>query len=1232
MQAINTLLDIVSPYFTSHKDAPAVRFDDGETILVSTYSQLQKSTDQVTAALHRMEVKDEIVGICISPSQNLPAVLLGVLGCGAAFYNFEPSCVNFARHVVREMGVRVVLVDQDHLQKVESLLLEFDAVVMRDLWMLDFGLILIHLRGQTQHKHAASLAYCITTSGTTGLPKTVRVPHQCIVPNITHLRGIFNIADHDLIFLSSPLTFDPSIVDIFLALGSGACLLIVPHVVKMKPKSLLRMLYCRHKVTYLQATPSLVSRIGPEMLEKTLLGRMSHLKTLAFGGEKFPSISLLMKWRGPGNSTKFFNLYGTTEVSCWSTCYEVTQKDFSSHTDNLPLGQPLTDTIAIVLGDNGQQVKEGRGQLFLGGLRRRQCYLAGEEPDQRPPVLRGTGDTVSINNKGEITFLHRTDDQVKRNGQRINLCEIEKVVTKQEAVGDCRVLFYQRKLIVFVLLKETKTKTDSQIVLLWIQTRLPSQYWPDHVVMVSEFPVTTHGKLDKKALLQKLCDEPTTKNDSVTPGRITVVLETIWKEVLRTACHTPDVDSNFITSGGDSLTAVQFSDKVESSLNIKLPRLLDLVLHNTYKDIITYIEMCVNRAKSPQQMCMEKSVDIDESALKKGGTGNVNSDNFDIVVSVLNDEKRQFDISSSAERKDFYRKRKYDDKSEEIDLADAENRCKESLTFGNETGYKMVCENTISSVGRGNRGIICPNLKGDLMRANCLVRSERSLSQTYECNINSEHTNIDETQGHDSNMTLEICWKVNTGKCVDASPVIARHRSGSNTVFIGSHSHKFFAINLETGELQWEITLGDRIESSACVSMCGQYVIVGCYDWSVYVVERLTGDIWWKYKTGAEVKSSPAVDPQTSLVYIGSHDKHLHALDIKARTCLFKTYLGGGSIFSSPSVSSTLHTVYVGTLSGALSAVNSRTGYILWTYDCKKPLFSSPCVSQDGLYIGCVDGSMYHLSLDGKLVWSFATTAPVFSSPVICQEEDLMCTNKLTNQLAIYGSHDHCVYFLSHDGTLLWKRKLDSPVYSTPFCFNLINDEYWPVSPISSDKNNISFKEKFDNVNTDGHILLNVDKMTEVKTKSNSQEMHYSNAGKSAKKNNQCEWEESEVSIGQLQDDISTEDETRTEDLKTLSSDRQQHTTTQKTDAVKCHGNGQSLTSDIWSGYSRDMTLCVIATTTGSVHVFDMRLGHELGMCKLPGEVFSSPVVCGRNIVIGCRDDFVYCLRINPAT
>lgn len=151
-----------------------------------------------------------------------------------------------------------------------------------------------------------------------------------------------------MVFLASPLTFDPSVVDIFLALSSGAQLLIVPNVIKKMPNRLAELLFNDHKTTVLQAsvepvvfvrqyslfvqcsfsllsqvTPTLLLRFGHRILKQDVLSCGSSLRVLALGGEACPSPALLESWRHEDNKTKIYNIYGITEVSCWASCYRI---------------------------------------------------------------------------------------------------------------------------------------------------------------------------------------------------------------------------------------------------------------------------------------------------------------------------------------------------------------------------------------------------------------------------------------------------------------------------------------------------------------------------------------------------------------------------------------------------------------------------------------------------------------------------------------------------------------------------------------------------------------------------------------------------------------------------------------------------------------------------------------------------------------------------------------------
>lgn len=171
------------------------------------------------------------------------------------------------------------------------------------------------------------------------------------------IRSLFQMEAEDVVFLASPLTFDPSVVDLFLALSSGAQVVIIPSVFKKMPGRLARLLFEDHKTTVLQVnvflllfrtamessqtsviylffllfpllqtmqvTPTLLVRFGHRVLKEKVLSAASSLRVLALGGEACPSPALLRAWRHKDNKTSIYNIYGITEVSCWACCYKI---------------------------------------------------------------------------------------------------------------------------------------------------------------------------------------------------------------------------------------------------------------------------------------------------------------------------------------------------------------------------------------------------------------------------------------------------------------------------------------------------------------------------------------------------------------------------------------------------------------------------------------------------------------------------------------------------------------------------------------------------------------------------------------------------------------------------------------------------------------------------------------------------------------------------------------------
>lgn len=955
------------------------------------------------------------------------ALLFRILQVPAAYAPIDPdSPPASSTHFMKKCNLKYILVEKQQINKFRSsyeTLLNYDTltvehndlVLFRLHWKnVEVSLMLNDRKEKYEKEKLANsssseksnkekseehmdvrlkhcLAYVLHTSGTTGIPKIVRVPHSCIVPNIQHFRVLFEITQEDILFLASPLTFDPSVVEIFVALSSGASLLIVPTSVKVFPSKLAAALFSHHRVTILQATPTLLRRFGSQLIKSTVLSASTSLRVLALGGEAFPSLTILKDWREIGNRTQIFNVYGITEVSSWATFYRIPEEILNSTLKcELPvqLGFPLLETVVEVRDTNGFRIQEGNGQVFLGG-RNRVCFLDGEITVPLG-TMRATGDFVTVKD-GELFFLGRKDSQIKRHGKRLNIELVQQVAEGLQRVESCAVIWFnQEKLILFIV---SKNELIKDYVFKELEKHLPSHAIPDELVLIDSLPFTSHGKIDVSELNKIYLNYTNLKSEHKLNGKeeLWEKLQHLWKSILslsEDALKIPD-ESLFLKSGGDSFKSVRLLNEIEKLVGTSVPGLLEIILSSSILEIYNHIL---------------QTVFPDE----------------DLTFSKNYATKRKFSDINQEETsgKSLHQKSDIPLNLDKINAFIALSRGSQILSL-NTTRFLTKLEH-------------CPSACSSDLISQTNIQNVKSLNPPALIEKSKDSTCVykDRTPtpviGAET-MELRVRWRSDTGKCVDASPlvVIPAVDKSSATVYIGSHSHRMMAVDLYSGKVKWEQILGDRIESSACVSKCGNFIVVGCYNGLVYVLKSNNGEKYWMFTTEDAVKSSATMDPATGLLYFGSHDQHAYALDIYEKKCAWKLKCGG-TVFSSPCLNLTPHHLYFATLGGLLLAVNPATGNRIWKRSCGKPLFSSPRCCLQYVCIGCVDGNLLCFTHLGEQVWQFSTSEPIFSSPCPSTSE----------QEIFFGSHDCFIYCCSMKGHLQWKFETTSSVYSTPFAFH----------------------------------------------------------------------------------------------------------------------------------------------------------------------------------------------------
>ncbi|XP_045690347.1 beta-alanine-activating enzyme isoform X2 [Phyllostomus hastatus] len=607
-------------------------------------------------------------------------------------------------------------------------------------------------------------------------------------------------------------------------------------------------------------------------------------------------------------------------------------------------------------------------------------------------TMRATGDFVTVKD-GELFFLGRKDSQIKRHGKRLNVELVQQVAEGLQQVESCAVIWYnQEKVILFIVSKTELVKDD---IFKELEKQLPSHAVPDELVPVDSLPFTSHGKIDVSELSRIYLNYTNLKSEHKLNGKeeLWEKLQHLWKSILslsEDSLKVPD-ESLFLNSGGDSLKSVRLLNEIEKLVGMSVPGLLEIILSSSILEIYSHI-----------------------------------------LQAVFPDEDQTFS-------KNYATKRKYSDiNQEETSGESLHQKSVVPLNLDNKINAFIALSRGSQILPLNAAGFLsklghCPSACSSDLISQPNVQKVQSLSPPACIGMSKDSTCAEKVYEDETpvigaeTMELRVRWRSDTGKCVDASPlvVIPAVEMSSATVYIGSHSHRMMAIDLYSGKVKWEQILGDRIESSACVSKCGNFIVVGCYNGLVYVLKSNNGEKYWTFTTEDAVKSSATMDPATGLFHLGSHDQHAYALDIYEKKCVWKLNCGG-TVFSSPCLNLIPHHLYFATLGGLLLAVDPATGNRVWRHSCGKPLFSSPRCCLQYVCIGCVDGNLLCFTHSGEQVWQFSTSEPIFSSP---------CTSA-SEQEIFFGSHDCFVYCCSMKGHLQWKFQTTSRVYSTPFAFH----------------------------------------------------------------------------------------------------------------------------------------------------------------------------------------------------
>lgn len=500
-----------------------------------------------------------LVGIFLDRSVSAITSFLAVMKAGGAFVLLDPgSPPQNILDIVQRHKLPYVVSNAATLRRVPQLAVTIPRIIDVDAMPLTGG-----IRGPVQAARiSGSDPACVMfTSGSTGEPKGVVIPHQAIV-RLVRNPGYMQFSDDQIFLQASSLTFDASIFEIWGALLNGAQLAI-PGAGLLSLDTITAAVE-EYDVTTLFLTSGLFN-----LMIGQCPARLRKLRYLVSGGD-IMSPTHVAKAAGLLESGQFISVYGPTENTTFTTCFTA-PPDFPADAP-VPIGWPVAGTVLRILDEDMRPVPEGTaGQLYVGGSGLALGYLnapeltqqrfmkdpfaqvSGQDPGQ---WLYRTGDLVRRDETGMLHFLGRMDNQIKLNGCRIEPEHVEIVLRrhlplKDIAVVACSLPNGAKHLVAFVIPLPGTAFAEADFREA-ATSCLPPHMIPARLEIVDEFPLTQTGKIDRLALSRLAANTRAKKSSNphyATP--IEATLADLWRRQLR--LETVDVDQNFFDLGGTSL-------------------------------------------------------------------------------------------------------------------------------------------------------------------------------------------------------------------------------------------------------------------------------------------------------------------------------------------------------------------------------------------------------------------------------------------------------------------------------------------------------------------------------------------------------------------------------------------------------------------------------------------------------------------------------------------------------
>ncbi|OME97826.1 non-ribosomal peptide synthetase [Paenibacillus sp. FSL H7-0942] len=557
-----------------------------------TYHELNQMAISIAERLKKRGIQQgDIVGISLERSVEMLAGILGIWMVGAAYLPIDPHFpVDRIEYMVEDSGTRLMLTQSKFIIRFTEL-----GIPCMELNFNSFVAAESEIEINSCTLKSEDLAYVIYTSGSTGKPKGVMIEHGALANRIEWMQREFPLTESDVILQKTTFTFDVSVWELVWWMVAGATVSMLKPGGEKDPIDIAQAVVDQ-KITVMHFVPSMFNAFL-SYCEHSRNDPFTGLKYIFTSGEALPYSTVKRFEQLNGfRETSLINLYGPTEATI-----DVTYFDCSEYHqyESIPIGKPIANTEILILDQKGQLQPIGvEGELCIAGTGLARGYLNKDtltaekfvaHPFKHDRKIYRTGDAAKWLNDGNLEYIGRMDNQVKIRGYRIEPGEVESALLKLKILEAVVIPKQDNKMQLFlcayIVPKSGATYSISELRNGLLKL-LPEYMVPTQFVLMNSLPLTSNGKIDRRALPEP--DEViATGREYIAPHtKLQSQLAEIWADVL--GRERIGIQDHFFELGGDSIKAIQICARLyQAELKLEMKQLFK---NPILEDVTAYIQ------------------------------------------------------------------------------------------------------------------------------------------------------------------------------------------------------------------------------------------------------------------------------------------------------------------------------------------------------------------------------------------------------------------------------------------------------------------------------------------------------------------------------------------------------------------------------------------------------------------------------------------------------------------